>query len=73
MDLVKLGVVLFIAGIIFGNLEPTMKDQKTSDSSSEMNDTVDDTATNVWSGLSLAILAPVIIGAVIILRYVGFL
>ena len=73
MDIVKLGVLLFVAGIIFGNLEPTMKEQKVSGSSTEMNDTIDATASNTWSGLGLANLSVLIVGAVIILRYVGFL
>lgn len=73
VDVIKIGIVLFVAAIVFGKLEPTMKAQKVAGSTKDMNDTIDAVATNTWAGLNLAVLAVIIVGAVIILRYVGVL
>ena len=73
MTIVKLGVVLFVAAIIFGSLEPTMLAQRVTGSSASMNTTIALVGTNTWAGLSLAVIGVVVVGAVIILRYVDFL
>jgi hypothetical protein len=73
MSIVTLGTVLFVAAILFGTLEPTMTGLKTSSSSADMNSTIDKVASNTWSGLNLAVIVTIIIGAVILLRYTGLL
>ena len=73
MSIVTLGTILFVAAILFGTLEPTMLGLRTSSSSANMNSTIASVASNTWSGLKLAVIVTIIVGAAILLRYTGLL
>ena len=62
MTLVKLGLGLLIAAILFGNLEGTLTALKPG-LSSDANTTIDDTISNVWSGMALVIIVIIVVGA----------
>ena len=69
MTLVRTGITLFVAAILFGYLEPTVLAMQTSDSSALMNSTISSIATYVWRGLALVSISVIIIGAASLAGY----
>lgn len=71
--LASMAVLLFVIAIVLGNLEPVMTDMKTSETSTKFNTTVDNIASYTWTGMQLLIIGILILAAVAIMRYVGYL
>lgn len=66
-------ILFFIGSILVGNLEPVLTEQKTGDSSKDMNDTIDDVINFGWLGMSLAVIALLIMAAAYLIRNTGLL
>jgi len=71
--IVRLAVILFIGAIVLAKIEPMMTAMKTSAVSANANTTIDAVASNAWSGMQLTVVALVIVGAAIILRYTNLI
>lgn len=71
--LAQMSVLLFVVAIVLGNLEPVMTSMKTSETSKKFNDTVDKIASYTWTGMTLLIIGIIILAAVAVMRYVGYL
>ncbi len=71
--LVKSGVVMFVAAIFFGYLEPVVKALKVTGSSELMNSTIDSIANYTWRGLLLGAISLIVLGAADLMGYISLI